>query len=1115
VKEDAALGATVSADPTVASAAAPPVGSARELPEVPDDRYAIGAEVGRGGIGRVVKARDEVLERQVALKQLFATDEGSRRRFIREALITARLQHPSIVPVYDAGRREDRSPFYAMKLVAGQPLEREIAAATTLERRLALVPTVLAVADAIAYAHNERIIHRDLKPANVLVGKFGETVVIDWGLAKDLSIDDREALPVGPYRSLAHEAETVAGSVMGTPGYMAPEQASGEDADERADVYAIGAVLYHVIAGVLPHQGTTIDDVIAKVIRGDIRPLLEREPRTPPDLAAIVGKAMAVDKAARYRNAGELADDLRKYQTGKLVGAHHYTRGARVKRWIKRNRAIALVSLIATILLVVGAAVSIQRILAARDTANRERDEAVAKSNRAHLNQARALRQEPARLLATLANLDESGPGWEAARMLAADALAQPRLLAQTRGPASRSTRGFSPSSELELSRDGTRAFAFDQSGLWIMDLVAMKTTLLRYGNDPLAIRRLEVCDDAEHAYLLSDNSLRPVLHRADLTTKLVTPVEGGAAAFVEAVAKCDGDFALVANETGLRWSDPTGRAPTTFSTVPMEAAWFTPDRQHVVALDRGGGLRRFDRSGKELDVLPGSGPPTYPEIDRLLRRSSAKAALSRDGSTAVTFAHGSYRFWSFAFGRSVVPKLAKDIEGVVVAPDGAVAYLSTPTGGYEIVASADPFDTVMPSVPRGMLAMSPDGAWLVGVEGGKVRFTDRAVVVERELRGHAGAERIAFTEKGQLVTVGGDAIRLWDLGTPGRSHGRVGVHAAGFSPDGRWLAIDNGKSLARWDVAADKLVDEVAHDRAASDVSSIAIANTGDVVFTLQDGVFRWPRSSGLQRLGTHPYATTLSSGFLPDRTAITVSVDRVMVWRAAGPQEIKLPRQQAARRPDTFSFALDERGTRALVDCRPVGEAIRTCVVDLEQGRVRLLPNTSGMAAITPNGQLAITGLDDDKCAIWDLERLAMINVLASVGAVTEIGISPDGTQGIIGGLGGVDRIELDTLRVIPLGSSERATGRRLQWSPDSKTVVGADLVMRDVATGELRELACPWCEAWHLSETALTVLTRWGIFRVADDLPRDPVALKRILTALPYELDDHGAVIVNASR
>ena len=151
------------------------------------DRYKILGEHGRGGIGRVSRAHDRELGRDVAIKELISRGNLSEARFLREALITARLEHPAIVPVHEAGRWPDGTPFYAMKLVAGRPLRDLIAERTTVDQRIGLLHHVIAVADAIAYAHGRNIIHRDLKPANVIVGDFGETVVIDWGLAKDLS----------------------------------------------------------------------------------------------------------------------------------------------------------------------------------------------------------------------------------------------------------------------------------------------------------------------------------------------------------------------------------------------------------------------------------------------------------------------------------------------------------------------------------------------------------------------------------------------------------------------------------------------------------------------------------------------------------------------------------------------------------------------------------------------------------------------------------------------------------------------------------------------------------------------------------------------------------------
>jgi hypothetical protein len=173
-------------------------------------RYDVIGEHARGGLGRVLRAHDRELDRDVAIKELLVSGHTAELRFFREALITAQLEHPSIVPVHEAGRWPDGTPFYSMKLVAGRRLEDLIDAARDLGDRLALIPNIIAVADAISYAHEKGIVHRDLKPANVLVGDFGETVVVDWGLAKSLQYTGTdEAAAEGPYRMPASEGVTV------------------------------------------------------------------------------------------------------------------------------------------------------------------------------------------------------------------------------------------------------------------------------------------------------------------------------------------------------------------------------------------------------------------------------------------------------------------------------------------------------------------------------------------------------------------------------------------------------------------------------------------------------------------------------------------------------------------------------------------------------------------------------------------------------------------------------------------------------------------------------------------------------------------------------------------
>ena len=356
-----------------------PSGPARDhvgLAVVDADHYALGDEIARGGMGRIFRARDLRLGRDVAIKENFVRSADA-LRFEREARITARLQHPSIVQVHEAGVWPTGEPFYAMQLVSGRSLDDAIAAARTLEERLALVPNTLAVADAIAYAHSQGIIHRDLKPRNVIVGEFGETVVIDWGLAKDLNASTPDPSVPG---ARSGDGQTELGAVIGTPAYMPPEQAHGDPVDRRADVYALGAILYHVLSGRPPVTGGARTEVLATVGSGDVTPLSQAQPGVPADLAAIVAKAMAFEPENRYADARELAQDLRKFQTGQLVGARRYTWPHLLARWVRRHRTVVAVASAAVIALAIVGGISLHEVVDAKHVAEAER--ATAQQNR-------------------------------------------------------------------------------------------------------------------------------------------------------------------------------------------------------------------------------------------------------------------------------------------------------------------------------------------------------------------------------------------------------------------------------------------------------------------------------------------------------------------------------------------------------------------------------------------------------------------------------------------------------------------------------------------------------------------------------------------------------------
>ncbi|MCI0462825.1 MAG: PAS domain-containing protein [Gemmataceae bacterium] len=292
-------------------------------------RYAFMNLHASGGIGRVWRARDRHLDREVAIKELLpemASDARSAARFFREARLTGQLEHPGIVPVYELTSRPDTNqPFYTMRFVRGRTLSDAIDAyhAKRTEGRaepldfVGLLTAFVAVCNTIAYAHSRGVLHRDLKGANVILGDFGEVIVLDWGLAKLVGQPDEEADALRAEPGAAQDpALTLQGEVMGTPAYMAPEQAEGRLAqiDHRTDIYGLGALLYVILTGWPPFVGFSTVEVLQQVVRGHPTPPREIRPDVPAALEAVCLKALAKDPDQRYASATELAQEVQRWQ---------------------------------------------------------------------------------------------------------------------------------------------------------------------------------------------------------------------------------------------------------------------------------------------------------------------------------------------------------------------------------------------------------------------------------------------------------------------------------------------------------------------------------------------------------------------------------------------------------------------------------------------------------------------------------------------------------------------------------------------------------------------------------------------------------------------------------
>jgi formylglycine-generating enzyme required for sulfatase activity/serine/threonine protein kinase len=339
-------------------------------------------EHAKGGLGEVFVALDSELEREVALKEIqarHADHPESRARFLTEGRVTGALEHPGIVPVYGMGVYADGRPYYAMRFIKGDSLKDAIAAfhacrsrepsgtffgparlAGPTFRSLAfrqLLGRFVDVCNAIAYAHSRGVIHRDIKPDNVMLGKFGETLVVDWGLAKVVGHADVEATTESVLISSGDSALTQAGQALGTPAFMSPEQAAGrlDRLGPATDTYSLGATLYCLLTGKVSFSDNDVGVVLAKVQKGDFKPPRHVNARIPPALEAVCLKAMALKPEDRYASPRELAGEIERFLADEPVSAYREPFRVRAGRWARRHPAVVAGStaLVFTVLLAV------------------------------------------------------------------------------------------------------------------------------------------------------------------------------------------------------------------------------------------------------------------------------------------------------------------------------------------------------------------------------------------------------------------------------------------------------------------------------------------------------------------------------------------------------------------------------------------------------------------------------------------------------------------------------------------------------------------------------------------------------------------------------------------
>ena len=358
-----------------------------------DNRYRPGAEMGRGGMKKIIRAEDKLTSRDVAQAFLIKSDDPARvEAFFKEAKLTAGLQHPNIIPLYDAGYDDHDRAFFIMKPIEGLTLSdhlKELKKTGAKPDYQRLMDIFIKICDAISYAHSRAIIHLDLKPENINLGEYGEVLVGDWGLAKVLNTKEDT---VQVYDTEVFNATTLHGTLKGTPGFMAPEQIDSKCGakDEQTDIYSLGAILYNLLCLRPPNQGDELKDILRNTLTGVKNPPSHFQDDVPLSLEAVTMKALSTQKAGRYSSVVALSEDIKKWQAGFATSAEDHHLIKTLTYLIKRHKQKAFL----LALLILSSFIFIGRIISEKQRAETQTKLAITQKNLADEQRLFALEQK-------------------------------------------------------------------------------------------------------------------------------------------------------------------------------------------------------------------------------------------------------------------------------------------------------------------------------------------------------------------------------------------------------------------------------------------------------------------------------------------------------------------------------------------------------------------------------------------------------------------------------------------------------------------------------------------------------------------------------------------------
>jgi len=995
--------------------------------EIMDGRYEILREFARGGMGRVLLAVDTTVGREIALKELLPERGGTTRysasgsstsanieRFLREARVTGQLEHPNIVPVYEIGVRADGSVYYTMKFVRGDTLGQRLKTInaehkddpqTALRKRLELLDSFTQVCNALAFAHDRGVIHRDLKPSNIMVGEFGEVLVLDWGLAKLKDAPNEpepEPTPKARARAATDSSRTRAvqdtstvhtmdGTILGTPAYMPPEQANAEEADERSDVYALGAILYEILTGSAPYTGASAAAIVAKVMTQDPTPARDLATHAPPELCALVERAMLRDRDKRLQSAADLAREVKAFRDGRTLSVYSYSSGELVRRFVGRNKAAVSVAAVLVAILAVVGAWSWVSILTEQRRAEDERDRAVAAREEADRNADRAERM-----------------GDEATR--------QAELAEERRSEAHTNLKRAEASLSVAFERAAQTAFGQRRH----TDAAMLALRSLQHGdNRPARAQWLDapyyptvqlIETQSEEAlcmafsidgrwFAVGTNESTLLIDR---TGQVPQRLLASDAAVYAADFRADGRLAIGTHDGKLRMYDPESGEEVYDLSVGESVrtvAWSPNGRYLAVGLRNG--------VAWHLDMIDESGSVIEPENSQ----SAADVAFSPDGrylAVAAGQAASLYRLPEL----DRVGQIALDGEHfsrIAFAQFGAVL-VGTGWHGRLMI-----WDTVtqqklheVEASPRWInaLAVSPCGETIaMGVESHNLMLMDAASAeIRARLPGGVGLiHSLAFDPAGGTVCVSGRAphvreVNLLPVGGMLRRTLNNFVLCADVSLDGKTLAL--GLGMGRGVALVDFETLEVRRVlRGLSEPpSSVDFSPDGTLLVSSGDRMLRWRDLDGEAEVLPEHGQVAWMFAYSPDRR-------RIALVSGSGTFQI--------RDADTGTilkrYEVDDASIAQLL-WSPDGDAVVAVCYD---GRVKYVrpdddaqrrtfeTEAEGLMTAVFVGRQLVVGSLEGRVSVWDAATGQRVEGRGhqTTGAVMAMTLSPDGSLLVAG--------------------------------------------------------------------------------------------------------------------